>query len=56
VPACATILDKPYALNEEQAVLAIPCEKCGYHFPVMPETVSSTAVFKDAAMDQKAPA
>jgi heme-degrading monooxygenase HmoA len=52
-PTCATILDMPYALNEEQAVLARPCGKCGYHFPVMPETVTSTAVFKDVAIDQK---
>jgi heme-degrading monooxygenase HmoA len=54
-PACATILDAPYALNEEQAILAIPCGKCGYHFPVMPETVTSTAVFKDVAIEQRAP-
>jgi len=35
-------------LHIEQAVLAEPCPKCGYHFPMMPETPESTAVFKDA--------
>jgi ssDNA-binding Zn-finger/Zn-ribbon topoisomerase 1 len=34
-------------LHIEQAVLAEPCPKCGYHFPVMAETRDSTAVFKD---------
>lgn len=46
-PTCADISDTPYALNEEQAVLARPCRKCGYHFPMTAETSSSTAVFKD---------
>ena len=47
-PTCANIQDKPFDLHIEQAVLAEPCPKCGYHFPVMPETGDSTAVFKDA--------
>jgi hypothetical protein len=34
-------------LHIEQAVLAEPCPKCGYHFLIMPETRDSTAVFKD---------
>jgi Zn ribbon nucleic-acid-binding protein len=46
-PTCANIQDKPFDLHIEQAVLAEPCPKCGYHFPVMPETRESTAVFKD---------
>ena len=46
-PTCANIQDKPFDLHVEQAVLAEPCPKCGYHFPVMPETRESTAVFKD---------
>jgi heme-degrading monooxygenase HmoA len=46
-PTCANITDQAYALNQEQAVLAKPCGKCGYHFPVMPNTENSTALFKD---------
>jgi heme-degrading monooxygenase HmoA len=46
-PTCALIQDKPYELHQEQTVLAEPCPKCGYHFPMMPETADSTAVFKD---------
>ena len=48
-PTCAHIQDRPYDLHQEQAVLAEPCPRCGYHFPVMGETRESTAVFKDAA-------
>lgn len=33
---------------KEQAALAGPCGTCGFHFPVMPETPNSFAVFKDA--------
>jgi hypothetical protein len=29
-------------------MLAQACPQCGFHFPVMPETPSSFAVFKDA--------
>jgi Zn ribbon nucleic-acid-binding protein len=47
-PTCAHIQDKPYDLHNEQAVLAEPCPKCGYHFPVMAATPESSAVFKDA--------
>jgi len=43
----ACIQDKPFDLHIEQSVLAEPCPKCGYHFPTMPETRESTAVFKD---------
>jgi len=46
-PCCALIQDIPYELHQEQHVLAHPCPKCGFHFPVMPETSDSTAVFKD---------
>lgn len=46
-PCCATITDKAYDLHREQAALAEPCQKCGFDFPIMPETADSTAVFKD---------
>jgi heme-degrading monooxygenase HmoA len=52
-PTCADITDTPYALNEEQAVLAQPCRKCGYHFPVMENTKSSMALFKDVEMPEQ---
>jgi heme-degrading monooxygenase HmoA len=48
-PTCAFIEDKAYDLGEEMAVLAAPCPKCGFTFPVMPETKTSTALFKDVA-------
>jgi heme-degrading monooxygenase HmoA len=48
-PTCALIQDKPYDLHQELAVLAEPCPKCGYHFPVMAATRESSAIFKDAA-------
>jgi heme-degrading monooxygenase HmoA len=47
-PCCGQGQDKSYALEQEQKVLAEPCPKCGFHFPVMPETSDSSAVFKDA--------
>ena len=46
-PCCGEFQDKPYDLRREQATLAAPCPKCGFRFPVMPETASSMAVFKD---------
>jgi Zn ribbon nucleic-acid-binding protein len=46
-PCCALISDKAYDLHQEQQVLAEACAKCGFQFPVMPETPDSTAVFKD---------
>jgi heme-degrading monooxygenase HmoA len=46
-PACAHISDKAYDVAMEQAALAEPCPQCGFNFPIMPETASSTAVFKD---------
>jgi heme-degrading monooxygenase HmoA len=49
-PTCAHISDAPYDLHEEQAVLAKPCSKCGYQFPVLPNTKTSTALFKDVPM------
>lgn len=48
-PTCAYIEDKAYELGQERAVLAKPCPKCGFSFPVMPETMTSTALFKDVA-------
>lgn len=51
-PNCAHIQDKPYNINCEQAVLREPCPKCEYTFPIMPETSSSTAVFKDVEMPE----
>jgi heme-degrading monooxygenase HmoA len=46
-PTCAHIQDLQFEINKEQEVLAQPCPKCGYVFPVMAETDNSTAVFKD---------
>jgi heme-degrading monooxygenase HmoA len=46
-PCCAEITDKRYELEYEQKALAEPCHKCGFQFPVMPETADSTAVFRD---------
>ena len=46
-PCCGHAEDKPYDLHQEQARLAQPCPQCGFHFPVMPETPDSFAVFKD---------
>ena len=48
-PCCGEFQDKPYDLHREQATLSAPCPKCGFHFPMMPETASSMAVFKDVA-------
>jgi Zn ribbon nucleic-acid-binding protein len=50
-PCCANIQDRPYDLHIEQQVLAAPCPKCGFHFPVMAETSDSTAVFKDVPQE-----
>jgi len=46
-PCCGHTTSTAYELHQEQAVLAEPCSECGFHFPVMPETADSTAVFKD---------
>jgi heme-degrading monooxygenase HmoA len=46
-PCCSHISDQAYDLDKEQTVLMQPCPTCGYHFPTMSETKSSTAVFKD---------
>jgi heme-degrading monooxygenase HmoA len=46
-PCCALITDEAYELHREQEALAKPCSQCGFHFPVMPGTSDSTAVFKD---------
>ena len=46
-PCCGHAEDKPYDLHQEQARLAQPCPQCGFHFPVMPETADSFAVFQD---------
>jgi heme-degrading monooxygenase HmoA len=48
-PCCAHIQDGTYELEREQRALSQPCPKCGFHFPVMPETSGSTAVFRDLA-------
>ena len=48
-PCCGKTTDKAYPLNQEQEVLAQRCPKCGFHFPTMPETADSTAVFQDIA-------
>ena len=46
-PVCGLVEDHAFALEREQQALAVPCSQCQFHFPVMPETVSSMAVFKD---------
>jgi hypothetical protein len=46
-PCCALISDEAYELHREQEALAKACPKCGFHFPVMPGTADSTAVFMD---------
>jgi heme-degrading monooxygenase HmoA len=46
-PVCNHTQDKKYNLAEEQAVLHEQCPECGFHFPVLEETPSSFAVFKD---------
>ncbi|KAK6366841.1 hypothetical protein LTS17_010392 [Exophiala oligosperma] len=46
-PVCNESQDKKYDLAQEQAVLNEWCPKCGFHFPVLEETPSSFAVFKD---------
>jgi heme-degrading monooxygenase HmoA len=48
-PCCAHIQDGVYELEREQRALAQPCPQCGFHFPIMPETTGSTAVFRDLA-------
>jgi len=53
-PTCGTATDNTYPLEQEQAVLAVPCGTCGFHFPVMSETPSSFAVFKDAVLAEHA--
>ena len=49
-PCCGKAEDKAYDLHREQEALAAPCPKCGFKFPVMPETSDSTAVFKDVKL------
>jgi Zn ribbon nucleic-acid-binding protein len=46
-PCCAHISSETYALEHEKKVLAKLCPKCGFQFPMMPETTDSTAVFRD---------
>jgi class 3 adenylate cyclase len=53
-PCCGHVQDKTFDLNREQETLAEPCPTCQFHFPVMPDTANSTAVFKDAG-DSSAP-
>jgi Zn ribbon nucleic-acid-binding protein len=46
-PVCNHTQDKKYDLAREQEVLHEQCPQCGFHFPVLEETPSSFAVFKD---------
>lgn len=55
-PCCALITDKAYDLAHEQKALAEHCPKCGFSFPVMPDTSDSTAVFRDVDAPVPAPA
>ena len=48
-PCCGNLQDKAYELVEEQETLAEPCPQCHFNFPVMPETESSTAVYRNAS-------
>ncbi|VUC26114.1 unnamed protein product [Clonostachys rosea] len=50
-PVCNHTQDKKYDLAQEQAVLREQCPECGFHFPILEETPSSFAVFKDAIMN-----
>jgi len=50
-PCCGELQDKAYDLGAEQAVLRERCPKCTFHFPVLSETPSSFAVFKDLSPD-----
>lgn len=47
-PCCGLVADREFDLAREQAELAKPCPKCGFHFPTLGETKGSTAVFQDA--------
>ena len=46
-PTCGKFQDSTFDLTREQAVLAEPCPQCRFHFPVLGETPTSSAVFKD---------
>ena len=46
-PVCDHLQDKKYDLAVEQEVLREQCPQCMFHFPVLEETPSSFAVFKD---------
>lgn len=48
-PCCGNFNDRAYDVAREQHELATPCQKCGFHFPVLPETLNSTAVYQDQA-------
>jgi heme-degrading monooxygenase HmoA len=48
-PCCGNFNDRKYDLAHEQYELSIPCQKCGFHFPVLAETPNSTAVYQDQA-------
>lgn len=50
-PCCGHVADTRYELADEQKVLATPCPKCDYIFPVMPCLPNSTALFKDFVPD-----
>jgi len=46
-PCCGKAEDGEYDLTRERQRLAQQCPNCGFHYPMMPETPSSFAVFKD---------
>ena len=46
-PCCGHVQDKAFDLHREQEALAEPCPTSQFHFPVMRETETSTAVFKN---------
>jgi heme-degrading monooxygenase HmoA len=48
-PCCGDFKDGPYDLAQEQKALSVPCQKCGFNFPMLPETAGSTAVYQDRA-------
>lgn len=49
-PACGTLQDRSYPLEQELKILAEPCPKCAFNFPQPEMTPTSTAVFKDIDM------
>jgi len=55
-PCCGLVEDRVFDLAREQAELAVPCPKCGFNFPTLPETKNnSNAVYQDARGERGQP-